>query len=240
MSNIASCTVGLQSNRRRWGFTLIELLVVISIIMLLIAILLPSLKNAREASRRTLCKTNLRSATQAMYQYAADFKNYFRVTVDTTRPAYHTWMHETMWRSNYLPNCEWNTENNNMFKCPSVVAPGKLTIGYNMQAWGYSQASYKRVDDVRLPGKCAVFMDALLEEPLATIVPQYVFWTYPSNALSMYYGYPYTHHMGGNDMNIAFTDGHGETYTSTYWFATRLYDHISTGIPASTAFWFGR
>ncbi|HNO79169.1 MAG TPA: prepilin-type N-terminal cleavage/methylation domain-containing protein [Phycisphaerae bacterium] len=56
----------------RSGFTLVELLVVVSIIALLIAILLPSLKRAREQSKLVVCKSNLHQIGTGIQLYAQD------------------------------------------------------------------------------------------------------------------------------------------------------------------------
>jgi prepilin-type N-terminal cleavage/methylation domain-containing protein len=59
------------------AFTLIELLVVVAIITMLVGILLPSVMQAREAGRLTLCLTNLQQIGIAMGMYFDEYNEIF-------------------------------------------------------------------------------------------------------------------------------------------------------------------
>jgi len=64
-------------DRLRSGFTLIEVLVVVAIIGLLVSILIPSLKRARDQAKAISCGSNIRMTAQAMYFYTQANTDYF-------------------------------------------------------------------------------------------------------------------------------------------------------------------
>lgn len=60
----------------RRAFTLIELLVVIAVIALLVGLLLPALKGAREAGRASVCAAHLRGVVLSQAAYETDHKGF--------------------------------------------------------------------------------------------------------------------------------------------------------------------
>jgi prepilin-type N-terminal cleavage/methylation domain-containing protein/prepilin-type processing-associated H-X9-DG protein len=65
--------MGRQATRSQ-GFTLIELLVIIAIIALLVSILMPSLRRAKELTRTAVCLSNLGQVGTAVSLYAATYR----------------------------------------------------------------------------------------------------------------------------------------------------------------------
>jgi len=69
--------------RRRHAFTLIEILVVVAIIALLVAILIPSLRRARDQALNVVCGSNLGQVGKALHMYAHDSKGHLPVLYRT-------------------------------------------------------------------------------------------------------------------------------------------------------------
>ena len=99
------------------AFTLVELLVVIGIIALLVAILLPSLRRARQSAQGVACMSNQRQIGLSIQQYLHDGKGQYMAAYTTERGAWYRWLvsDPNVWPNNargYLPGYD-------VFFCPS-------------------------------------------------------------------------------------------------------------------------
>ena len=124
----------------RNGFTLIELLVVTAIISILIAIILPTLKTAREEAHNAICTSQLDQIFIASFSYGMAWENrlpYFEAS--GARPYDDEW-----WVTQIAPGLENQLE---MYLCPSDEKP-------NHSVWlTYLNHHGKRTNKVRMSGR---------------------------------------------------------------------------------------
>jgi len=120
------------------GFTLIELLVVIAIIALLLSILLPALKKAKNLARDSICMNNLKQVGVAMTAYAS---NYDQKIPRNAGAAYGPEFDQPIWVISFLPYLGVPVNSINdyykvaIYDCP-MYPHKEQTIDYVVNSWG--------------------------------------------------------------------------------------------------------
>jgi prepilin-type N-terminal cleavage/methylation domain-containing protein/prepilin-type processing-associated H-X9-DG protein len=199
--------------RAKKGFTLIELLVVIAIIAILAAILFPVFAKAREKARTTTCSSHMRQCALAITMYCTDNGGDGPFNIGCGADgARHLWYEQI---EDYLPNRQklWS------FICcpsgPSYSLPYYLGGACDGKfRWNIDAGSRVYGMPIKHPESVGIMFESDTWSGTMTTF-----------AASM------THICAGavhnQRMNIAFLDGHVESWT-----ADRLTDEVNNGTDA--------
>jgi prepilin-type N-terminal cleavage/methylation domain-containing protein len=115
-------------DHRPRAFTLVELLAVTSITALLMSMLLPSLKSARENAKRVKCQANLRQINTALYEYIIDGNALPLFWVTDDRGYIRGWC-EWKYGGWIGINTDWDDVSDGVFRIPANKRP--LTVYMN-------------------------------------------------------------------------------------------------------------
>ncbi len=237
--------------KKKNGFTLIELLVVVAIIAVLVAILLPAFKGARDSARAAVCQSNLKQFALGFAQYAADYNDSFPTTGDY---AHHNanpggsdyWVN--LLYSKYIPSATPPGYYGVYLKPPSVwLCPCDKYVaetgggpvrypsysvnigltGTRSSDWG--QYEPYRVGTIEEPSKTPVLVDYYYNFPCSG---------YPTGVA--WYG-PFAHYHRNGDLFL-FVDGHVgwvPTLDWSSWEGTRwAYRLAGEYFTSDTRFWY--
>lgn len=244
-----------KSRRGRRGFTLIELLVVVGIIALLLAILLPSLSNARESARAAACLSNLRQLAMAAQAYAQVHQDRYPIAQHSVFTPIKSMRFEwdfitertyATGKTSIRPGILWTHKTNlEVHQCPSYrgnansIADPYTGYNYNTSYIGHGagEASPEpaKTTDVRRPGECALFGDGEFRDAAGT------------GGANKYMRSPWLHdgdqfpaRSAGTQgfrhlrrTNTVFCDGHAEPLLDRY---TETYPHEQEKIGPGTGF----
>jgi prepilin-type N-terminal cleavage/methylation domain-containing protein/prepilin-type processing-associated H-X9-DG protein len=218
------------------AFTLIELLVVIGIIAMLIAILLPALSRANEASRSVKCLSNLRQMVVAAQIYLNDNQGLFPVAsytvVDPTFAISYSWdftfiKNRVTGEKQVVPGLLWPKGNNQAIQqCPSFEGKNNSLGGdlerytgynYNKSYLGHGEGSNPttpaKASQVRSSATCAIFGDGEYSSGANKYMRSPLYSLSDTFAARAAGTQGYRHH---GKTNVAFVDGHAESRSECF------------------------
>lgn len=202
---------------RKKGFTLIELLVVIAIIALLLTVIMPALKRAKESGKRTLCLFNVKSLTAGWVMYVQENDGWFPRGYTAADgwicdiPGYFinpeaapaALQREALEKGLLYPYL--NTTD--IFRCP-VAKPEEFRTYSMTQAMNgsgiaesFGGKTLKKINEIQNTGNRIVFLDDFIRDWDAC-------WMLYNNSAQWWNTTPIRHGAGGNV--FSFADGHSE------------------------------
>lgn len=217
--------------RKKIFFTLVELLVVIAVIAILLTLLFPGLKSARDAAKRLSCMGNLKQTAYACQMYVSDYQRY---PTPNCRPANTDGDQAVRWYRALLPymapNCPWP---------PGTTESYGLTRAAALAAWACPSCPYKRVvgtttcmhygmsesfdnSSTASGGYICVPQNYVAKNGAVVFADRMMDWTGMLSKNSGANSRPDPRHLG-NTANFSFVDGHvssiklPEYFNSVYW-----------------------
>lgn len=206
-------------------FTLIELLVVVSIISILISLLLPALKSAREKTRSISCLNNLKQQGTSLCLYLNDFdSNWWHPMIKGT-DGKDVWWHVIV--ANYSGLCDdltitaWSKRKGfgSLF-CPSDPTPSPRLSNYIFSGGAKlptkAGLDYRKISSLRYPSEMMMTMGGPSND--SCINQNSCYRTYAQILLTGVLDVDVERFLRGarhqgNAVNAVYVDGHAGTMT---------------------------
>ena len=225
------------------GFTLIELLVVISIIALLLSILMPSLQKAKEAARKVICLSNLRSTGMVWSLYTMD-NNGVILPVNSASSQWYDELPKYLFGSDTsLFRAKWPEKpGSSILMCPSNKASfihndNVYATNYAMNnrcgiTWSSGSTSWFPVKSVNIvrPSEKVIFSDARVTNGTYAGHTYKYTWTWSDPSI-YYFGVDYWvgRFHGKDGANFMWADGHSSLKNYENWDVRNETDRTGTG-----------